>query len=121
MEEVLVWVMGDAAGTRMLIGSWGSRGVIYRCDWVGVEVDRGSYRTKQENQSALDVYGITQRAEDRFDMILEPTVLRVPPPPLSRDGLNDWVDAEVWPVVETRMKMQRVAEIRSKQATGRLS
>jgi hypothetical protein len=122
MEEVLVWVMGDAAGTRMLVGSFGTNGVIYRCDWVGVEIDRGSYLTKTPVSAASDLIGITQRAEDRYDMILEPTVLRVPPPPYGRNpNLNDWVEAEVWTVVETRMKMQRVAEIRRKQAAGRLS
>ena len=105
MEEVLVWVMGGDGGTRVLIGSFGTNGVIYRCMWVDdpSKIASGTYRTRDPKQSALDVYGITRRAESSgYGLALEPTVLRVPAPPLS-GNLEDWVEAEVWPVVEARM------------------
>jgi len=111
MEEVLVWVMADAKGTIALIGSFGNHGVIYRCAWADGEVDRGTYRTKTPVSAASDLIGITERAEGRADMILPPTVLRLPPPPYGRNpDLNDWVEAEVWPVVEGRMMALKFTE-----------
>ena len=123
MEEVLVWMMGDAEGTRVLIGSFGKTGVIYRKKIPGiVGVEHGSYRYASNGIADQELIDITDRAERYYEMLLPPTVLRLPPAPaFSDDRLYFWVDGEVLPVVETRMKMLRVEEIRRKQATGRLS
>lgn len=108
--EVLVWVMGDAGGTRVLIGSFETNGVIYRCAWADGEVDRGTYRTAKEEYSATELHDITQRAENGgYEMIFAPTVLRLPAPPSGSGYLNQWVEAAVWPVVEARMKVQAMA------------
>jgi len=107
MEEVLVWVMGDDKGTRALIGSFGTDGVIYRCDWADGEVDRGSYRTKFADWAPKDVYEITKRAEKNAYMIIPPTVLTVRMAPAAGSHLHDWVDEVIVPVIEGRIMALR--------------
>lgn len=121
MEEVLVWVMNDA-GRLIVIGTVDSTVRIWHEATPGKEPWRGTSRMESLDEAEERLLGLTESCEiNGYPMVLEPTVLRLPPPPIDGDRLDDWVEAEVMPAVQTRMKMQRVAEIRRKQATGRSS
>lgn len=119
MEEVLVWVMRDADGTRLILGSFGEKGVIYRRDHApSGKVYRETHRARWPEQAVHDVCTATQQAEDSFELVVEPMVLEVRSPPAAGSHLYDWVDEVIVPRVEERMRWLELEKVRRKIVSG---
>jgi len=122
MEEVLVWVMERSDDqTQLILGTVGEKGVIFRSVTYPNKPHRDSFYATNHERAKEILLDFTRTSEENgYLMAMTPTVLRVPGPAIN-ELLPIWVEQELVNVVATRMKMQRVAEIRRKQATGRPS